>query len=238
MNVPRAMAAMAQIRMRKSTEMSRNTQPFMVCHSSMNHHRSFAGLSATRNIPDGPRSNPKKLSRYSRGSRHFPSGALLGSHSRWDMRTALTNRSMSPLRTCAMVAGLMLVVTSCQFSEPGNPHRSSAGQSEHMRSCAGGHPIVDAFGYPTCVPSHDEHTGIAKQAVPEPIEIETSLTLSSQTAENSSSSNLVDQKSSEESDEWNRWDVACRQRVHDSLASPYGIYEQCMQDKKLSAESP
>ena len=103
-----------------------------------------------------------------------------------------------------------------------------------MRSCAVGHLIVDAFGYPTCVPSDDENTGIVRQAVPEPIE----ATISSQTAENSSSSILLDKKSSEENNEWNRWDVACRQRVHDSLASPYGIYEQCMEDKKLSAESP
>ena len=34
-----------------------------------------------------------------------------------------------------------------------------------MRSCAVGHLRVDAFGYPTCVTSDDENTGIARQAV-------------------------------------------------------------------------
>ena len=136
----------------------------------------------------------------------------------------------------AVATGLLLFATSCQFVEQGNSHRSSAEQSEQVNSCAMGHLIVDAFGYPTCVPSDDENTEIARQAVPEPIE--TSSTISSQTAENSSSSILLDKKNVEGNDEWNRWDFACRQRVHDSLASPYGIYEQCMQDKKLSAESP
>ena len=130
----------------------------------------------------------------------------------------------------------MLFGTSCQFIEPGNSYLLSAEQSQQIRSCAVGHLRVDAFGYPTCVPSEDENTGVARQAVLEPIA--TSSTISSQTAETSSSSILLDKKSIEGNDEWNRWDFACRRRVHDSLASPYGIYEQCMQDKKLSAESP
>jgi hypothetical protein len=148
------------------------------------------------------------------------------------MLTTLTNR----LPAGAVAVALMLFGTSCQFIEPGNSYLLSAEQSKQIRSCAVGHLRVDAFGYPTCVTSDDENTGIAKQAVHEPIA--TSSAVSSQVAENSASSVLSDKKSVEEHDEWNRWDFACRRRVRDSLASPYGIYEQCMQDKKLSAESP
>ena len=148
------------------------------------------------------------------------------------MLTTLTNR----LPAGAVAVALLLFGTSCQFIEPGNSYLLSAEQSKQIRSCAVGHLRVDAFGYPTCVPSEDEKTGVARQAVHEPIA--TSSTVSSQVAENSASSVLLDKKSVEEYDQWNRWDFACRRRVRDSLASPYGIYEQCMQDKKLSAESP
>ena len=148
------------------------------------------------------------------------------------MLTTLTNR----LPAGAVAVALLLFGTSCQFIEPGNSYLLSAEQSKQIRSCAVGHLRVDAFGYPTCVTSDDENTGIARQAVREPIEM--SSAGSSQAAENSASSVLLDKKSVEEYDQWNRWDFACRRRVRDSLASPYGIYEQCMQDKKLSAESP
>ena len=148
------------------------------------------------------------------------------------MLTTLTNR----LPAGAVAVALLLFGTSCQFIEPGNSYLLSAEQSKQIRSCAVGHLRVDAFGYLTCVSSEDEKTGVARQAVHEPIA--TSSTVSSQVAENSASSVLLDKKSVEEYDQWNRWDFACRRRVRDSLASPYGIYEQCMQDKKLSAESP
>ena len=147
------------------------------------------------------------------------------------MLTTLINR----LPAGAVASALMLFGPSCQFIEPGNFHRSSAEQSELISSCAVGHLLVDAFGYPTCVTSDDENTGIASQAVPEPIE--TSSPVPSQATEDSSPIALG-KKSVEENDEWHRGDFACRRRVHDSLASPYGIYEQCMQDKGLSSASP
>ena len=152
------------------------------------------------------------------------------------MLSTLPNRCIFTLRAGAAATALLLFATSCQSVEQGDSYRSSTEQSEQVSSCAMGHLIVDAFGYPTCVPSEDENTGVARQAVHEPIA--TSSAVSSQAAENSAPSVLLDKKSVEEHDEWNRWDFACRRRVRDSLASPYGIYEQCMQDKKLSAESP
>ncbi len=99
------------------------------------------------------------------------------------MLSPLTTRSIFTLPAGAVATGVLLFATSCQSVEQGNSHRSSAEQSEQVSSCAMGHLIVDAFGYPTCVPSEDENTGIARQAVREPIE--TSSTISSQTAENS-----------------------------------------------------
>ena len=105
----------------------------------------------------------------------------------------------------------------------------SGGQATSAEACPTGRRIVDAFGYPKCVPVG------TKSGRPNP-EVRQSVT----SEESSSGKNgVLPSNGPRQSEEWWRGeDRECRHQADVSLSSPYGVYAHCMQEKGLPSVNP
>lgn len=117
-----------------------------------------------------------------------------------------------------------------------HPVTAGGSSSTQIDSCSSGRKIVDAFGYPKCVPSGTKSRGPDKEIsatikadTPRP----TDNTLSTQPAMPTRSDRSGDSRNqaSGNSERWALDDKLCRRQANDTLSSPYGIYAQCMREK-------
>jgi hypothetical protein len=104
--------------------------------------------------------------------------------------------------------------------------RSHAAKPARLESpaplpCPGGRLIVDAFGYPKCVPPGQKDRGPDK-------EVRGSISADSPQRQTQPS---VPPPAPRSDDRWITQDRECRRQAQDTLSSPYGVYTQCMQQR-------
>lgn len=122
---------------------------------------------------------------------------------------------------CMYARGYMWVVEE-PMAQPG---KTSGMAADHVESCPTGRRIVDAYGFPKCVPIGRRDRALSPEVKGE-MRRETELVSTDGVAIGPSPA-----ASSVEDDEtpWVAKDRLCRRLAQDTLSSPYGVYTQCMQ---------
>lgn len=86
--------------------------------------------------------------------------------------------------------------------------------------CPGGRIVVDAFGYPRCVPPGQKDRGLER-------EVRGSVTADGPLMQ----ANPAVPPTPRSNDRWIAQDRECRRQAQETLSNPYGVYAQCMQEK-------
>jgi hypothetical protein len=106
--------------------------------------------------------------------------------------------------------------------QPGShPVRSAVTQPSVPQPCPTGRTVVDAFGYPKCVPSGHKDRGPDR-------EVSGSVTRETPALK---PERPAPPPALQSNDRWIVDDRECRRQAQETLSGPYGLYVRCMQEK-------
>jgi hypothetical protein len=107
------------------------------------------------------------------------------------------------------------------------PLTAAARAKSGSLECQTGRMIIDSFGSQKCVPAGGKDRGpVMYSQKTDAVEDDQSRGPSRDPGKGSTPTESHD-------DDWKRRDAECRRHVEESLSSPYGVYVQCMQERRL-----